>query len=73
VSGVISPALDKLINGLPSVDAIAIPPVFAVVSVETSLPRASVTIPTTRSLSLILSSLDTIYDDVPPIVIFPPT
>jgi hypothetical protein len=35
VSGVISPALDKLINGLPSVDAIAIPPVFAVVSVET--------------------------------------
>jgi hypothetical protein len=55
------------------VDAIAIPPVFAVVSVETSLPNASVITPTTISLSLILSSLDTIYDDVPPIVILPPT
>jgi hypothetical protein len=42
-------------------------------SVEVSLPRELVTIPTTRSLSLILSSLDTIYDDVPPIVILPPT
>jgi hypothetical protein len=47
--------------------------VFAVVSVETSLPKASVLIPTTRSLSLILSSLDTMYEDVPPIVMFPPT
>jgi hypothetical protein len=55
------------------VEAIAIPPVFAVISVETSLPRELVTIPTTISLSLILSSLDTIYDDVPPTVIFPPT
>jgi copper chaperone CopZ len=65
--------VDNLTSGLPSVEAIAIPPVFAVRSVEVSLPRASVTIPTTRSLSLILSSLDTIYDDVPPTVMFPPT
>ena len=61
------------INGVPSVDAIAIPPRFAVMSVETSTPPTLVVIPSTISLSFTLSSLTAINAVVPPIVILPPT
>jgi hypothetical protein len=73
VSGVISPPEFILINGLPSVLATAIPPLLAVISVEISLPKASVVIPRTISLSLTLSSLTARNAVVPPTVILPPT
>jgi hypothetical protein len=42
-------------------------------SVEISLPKASVVIPSTISLSLTFNSLTAINAVVPPIVILPPT
>ena len=53
MAGSVSPApgFTRVTSGVPSVDAIAIPPWFAVVSVETSLPLLSVLIPRTRSAS----------------------
>jgi len=61
------------INGVPTVDAIAIPPWFAVVSLETSAPPTLVVIPSTISLSFTLSSLTAMNAVVPPTVMFPPT
>ena len=49
------PAIFKLTSGFPSVDARATPPWFAVVSLETSLPNASVLKPRTISGSAIFS------------------
>jgi len=72
VSGVIPPPEFILINGVPTVDAIAIPPLLAVISVEISLPLPSVVIPITISLSLTLSSLTARNAVVPPTVMFPP-
>ena len=62
-----------LINGVPSVEAIAIPPLLALISVEISLPKESVLMPSTISLSLTFNSLTARNAVVPPIVIFPPT
>jgi hypothetical protein len=73
VSGVSSPPELILISGVPTVEATAIPPLFAVVSFETSLPNASVVKPTTISLSVTLSSLTARNAVVPPTVMFPPT
>ena len=66
------PAL-RLTNGEPSVDATAIPPRFAVVSVEISTPLILVVIPSIISLSFTLSSLTARNAVVPPTVMFPPT
>jgi hypothetical protein len=70
---VISPPEFILISGVPTVDAIAIPPLLAVSSVEISLPLISVVIPITISLSFTLSSLTARNAVVPPTVMFPPT
>ena len=61
------------INGVPSVDAIAIPPWFAVVSVEASWFDALVVIPSTISLSLICNVVAFKIAVVPPILMFPDT
>jgi hypothetical protein len=68
-----SPPEFILISGVPTVDAIAIPPLLAVASVETSAPPTLVVIPSTISLSFTLSSLTARNAVVPPTVIFPPT
>jgi hypothetical protein len=73
VLGVTSPPTLILINGVPTVEATAIPPVFAVSSVEASLPKELVVKPTTISLSVTLSSFTARNAVVPPTVIFPPT
>ena len=74
MEGIVSiPAILISINGLPSVDAIAIPPWFAVISVEASSLRAFVVNPNTISLSLTINSLTVINAVVPPTVIFPLT
>jgi hypothetical protein len=67
------PATVKSTNGVPSVDAIAMPPAFAVKSVETSTPSFDVVRPITISLSSTVSSFTLIKAVVPPIVIFPVT
>ena len=63
----------KLTIGDPSVDAIAIPPLFAVVSVETSLPEELVVNPRTISASFTLNVSVNNVAEVPPTVIFPVT
>ena len=63
----------KLTIGDPSVDAIAIPPLFAVVSVETSLPAELVVNPRTISASFTLNVSVNNVAEVPPTVIFPDT
>ena len=60
-------------NGLPSVDATAIPPWFAVVSLEITTPPPVVARPTIISLSLTVNVEDAIRTLVPPIVTLPPT
>ena len=60
-------------NGVPSVDAIAIPPWFAVVSVEISLPLASVVMPRVISLSVILNDWALKTKEVPETLTFPET
>ena len=67
------PVTFKETNGVPTVLATAIPPWLAVVSLEISLPKASVVIPSTISLSFTLSSLTARNAVVPPTVMFPPT
>ena len=59
--------------GDPSVDAIAIPPWFAVVSLETSLPFASVVTPSVISLSVILNDWAFNRKDEPATLTFPET
>jgi len=71
-SSVPTPALISN-NGLPSVDATAIPPWFAVVSFEITAPPAVVARPTIISLSLTVNVDAAIRTDVPPIVTLPPT
>ena len=51
------PAILRFTRGVPSVEATAIPPRFAVVSLETSLPEISVVNPRIISASLTLNSL----------------
>ena len=65
------PAMLRLTSGEPSVDAIAIPPWFAVVSLETSLPNASVLKPRIMSASVTCNLWTSRNADVPPIVMFP--
>ena len=67
------PAIFRLISGEPSVDATAIPPWFAVVSLETSCPLISVVNPRTMSESETLKVSTRMNPVVPPIVIFPVT
>jgi hypothetical protein len=67
------PAILRFTRGLPSVEATAIPPRFAVVSLETSLPKASVLNPITISESLTVSVSVNNVAVVPPIVILPLT
>lgn len=50
------PIVLRSTKGFPTVEAIAIPPPFAVVSLETSLPPESVVTPTTTFLSETLNS-----------------
>ena len=67
------PTILRFTRGVPSVDATAIPPRFAVVSFETSLPDSSVLNPRIISLSETLSVSVNKVAEVPPIVIFPDT
>ena len=74
MEGLVSiPAIKRLTNGVPSVDARATPPWFDVVSFEISFPNASVLKPRTMSGSEIFNSWAKIAADVPPIVMFPVT
>ena len=74
MEGLVSiPAIKRSTNGVPSVDASATPPWFAVLSFETSLPLPSVLNPRTISGSDIFSCWAKIAADVPPIVMFPVT
>ena len=73
MTGSVSPTPIRFTKGLPSVDAIEIPPVFAVVSFEISLPAPSVLTPRTRSASATCKVWVTNALEVPPIVILPLT
>ena len=67
------PAMNNWTNGVPSVDATAIPPWLAVLSLEISLPNASVLYPRTISGSLTTNSWTLMNAVVPPSVMFPVT
>ena len=71
MSGLVSPLIKRLTRGLPSVDATAIPPWLAVVSLEILLLKASVTNPRTMSGSETTNCCVLSCADVPPIVILP--
>ena len=65
------PAAKSETNGFPSVEAIAIPPPFAVLSVAMSAFRRLVVIPRTMFLSITNKSDARTIDVVPPILRFP--
>ena len=67
------PAILRFTSGFPSVEATAIPPWFAVVSLEDSLFWESVVNPKIISASDTLKFSTRTYPVVPPIVIFPVT
>ena len=74
MDGLVSiPAIKILTNGVPSVDARATPPWFAVLSFETSFPSASVLKPRIISGSATFNSWTLRNAVVPPSVIFPVT
>ena len=74
MAGLVSiPAMNNWTNGVPSVEARATPPWFAVLSLELSLPKASVLKPRTISGSNMFNDCENNVADVPPIVIFPLT